>query len=147
MTDHTRPLPPKKEIALALLKGGPSMFVHLDPRRPGVIVPKSFTGQPQLILQLGLNMVIPIPDFKLDDECMSCTLSFNRMPFWCRLPWSAIYALVGEDGRGMVWASDVPPDATLPTQKAPTPQKPAKKPRTKLSAVSDGGSSAPVRLS
>ena len=100
MTDHTRPLPPKKEIALALLKGGPSMFVHLDPRRPGVIVPKSFTGQPQLILQLGLNMVIPIPDFKLDDECMSCTLSFNRMPFWCRLPWTAIYALVGEDGTG-----------------------------------------------
>lgn len=146
MTDHTRPLPPKKEIAIALLQGGPSMFVHLDPRRPGVVVPKSFTGQPQLILQLGLNMPIPIPDFKLDDDGMSCTLSFNRVPFWCRLPWSAIYALVGEDGHGMVWASDVPPDASLPTQRAPAPQKPSKKPRAKLSAVQDRGTEAPVRL-
>ena len=119
MTDHTRPLPPKKEIALALLKGGPSMFVHLDPRRTGVIVPKWFTGQPQLILQLGLNMPIPIPDFKLDDECMSCTLSFNRAPFWCRLPWSAVYALVGEDGRGGVWADDVPPEIQLQKPGAP----------------------------
>ena len=60
------------------------MFIHLDPRRPDVLVPKGFMGQPQLVLQVGLNMAIPIPDLKIDEGGISCTLSFNRAPFWCR---------------------------------------------------------------
>src|SRR3954471_12175868 len=66
MSDAPRQPPPKKEVALALLEGS-SLFVHLDPRRPGVLVPKGFTGQHQLVLQVGLNMAIPIPDLKVDD--------------------------------------------------------------------------------
>jgi len=138
MSDAPRRLPPKKEVALALLEG-PSVFVHLDPRRPGVIVPKWFMGQPQLVLQVGLNMAIPIPDLKVDDDGLTCTLSFNRAPFWCNLPWSAIYALVGEDGRGMIWPNDVPPEVSLQMQKAAAPAGKAaqKKPRAKLSSVAD----------
>jgi stringent starvation protein B len=117
------------------------MFVHLDPRRSGVIVPNGLGNQPQLVLQIGLNMAIPIPDLKVEDDGLSCTLSFNRAPFWCRLPWNAVYALVGEDGRGMVWPDDVPPEVALQAQnpKAGSAAKPAKKGR-KLSAVdaSDG---------
>ena len=60
MSDASRRLPPKKEVALALLEG-PSLFIHLDPRRAGVIVPKWLMGQPQLVLQVGLNMAIRIP--------------------------------------------------------------------------------------
>jgi stringent starvation protein B len=101
------PLPPKKDVALALLQG-PSLFIHLDPRKPEVVVPTYFKKQPQLVLQVGLNMAIPIPDLKVDDDGVSCTLSFNRRPFWCRLPWSAIYALVGEDMKGMIWPDEVP---------------------------------------
>jgi len=137
MSDAPRRLPPKKEVALALLEG-PSAYVHLDPRRAGVVVPKWLMGQPQLVLQVGLNMAIPIPDLKVDDEGVSCTLSFNRQAFWCVLPWSAVYALVGEDGRGMIWPNDVPPEVSLQMQKAaPPPKAPAKKARTKLS-VADG---------
>ena len=88
-----------RPAVLALLEG-PSLFVHLDPRRTGVVVPKWFLGQPQLVLQVGLNMPIPIPDLRVDDDGLSCTLSFSRSPFWCNVQWSAIYALVGEDGRG-----------------------------------------------
>ena len=139
MSDAPRQPPPKKEVALALLEGS-SLFVHLDPRRPGVLVPKGFTGQHQLVLQVGLNMAIPIPDLKVDDVGVSCTLSFNRSPFWCRLPWSAIYALVGEDGRGMVWPDDVPQEVAAQMQKqqqTPPPGKAAagKKARPKLAAV------------
>jgi hypothetical protein len=139
MSDATRQPPPKKEVALALLEGS-SLFVHLDPRRPGVLVPKWFTGQAQLVLQVGLNMAIPIPDLKVDEIGVSCTLSFNRAGFWCRLPWSAIYALVGEDGRGMVWPEDVPQEVATQMQKSPqSPQAgkaaPGKKARGKLAAV------------
>lgn len=141
MSDGRQKLPPKKEVALALLEG-PSMFVHLDPRRQGVLVPKRFLDQPQLVLQVGMNMFVPITDLKVDDEGITCTLSFDRAPFWCRMPWNAIYALVGEDGRGMMWPTDIPPEVVAqmqaPPQQAKDAQKPAqKKPRAKLAAVAD----------
>lgn len=107
MDDDKPRLPPKKDVALALLQGT-SLYVHLDPRREQVLVPKHFLDQPQLVLQVGLNMAVNIPDLEVDEEGITCTLSFNRTPFWCRLPWSAVFALVGEDGRGMVWPDDVP---------------------------------------
>jgi stringent starvation protein B len=143
MSDPPRQLPPKKDVALALLEG-PSLFVHLDPRSEGVQVPKWFTGQPQLVLQVGLNMAIPIDDLKVDDDGITCTLSFNRAPFWCRLPWSAVYALVGEDGRGMVWPEDVPPEVAQQMQKQqqeppPSKQPGGKKPRGKLTSIGGGG--------
>lgn len=140
MSDAPRQQPPKKEVALALLEES-SMFIHLDPRRPDVLVPKWFMGQPQLVLQVGLNMAIPIPDLKVDDFGISCTLSFNRAPFWCRIPWTAIYALVGEDGRGGVWADDVPPE--IQRQKPSTPPKAAKKQRPKLTVARDPEEAAP----
>ncbi|MEJ7733575.1 MAG: ClpXP protease specificity-enhancing factor SspB [Polyangiaceae bacterium] len=149
MSDAPRRLPPKKDVAITLLEG-PSVFVHLDPRRPGVSVPKWFARNPQLVLQVGLNMAIPIPDLKVDEDGISCTLSFSRTPFWCKLPWSAVYALVGEDGRGMIWPNDVPPEVSSQMQKAATPvaKTPAKKPRTKLSSLvseRDGRASASER--
>jgi len=103
------PLPPKKEVALALLERS-SVHLHLDPRASGVVVPSGFKKQPQLVLQVGLNMPVPIPDLRLDEVGMSCTLSFNRSPFYCVVPWGSVSAMVGDDGRGMVWPDDVPPE-------------------------------------
>jgi len=134
-------LPPKKEVMLALLERT-SVFMHLDPRRAEVVVPPWFKKQPQLVLQLGLNMPVPIRDLSVDDECVSCTLSFNRSPFFCWVPWTAVFALVGEDGRALVWPDDVPPEVAAQAQKvaraagpgaaaAPTP------PRAHLRAVGD----------
>ena len=112
-TSH--PLPPKKEVALALLERS-SVHVHLDPRGDGVMVPVWFKKQPQLVLQIGLNMPVPIPDLRLDDEGLTCTLSFNRSPFYCVVPWPSVFAMVGDDGRGMVWPDDVPPEIATQAQ-------------------------------
>lgn len=137
-----RHLPPKKEVALALLEGD-SVFIHLDPRKDGVLVPKNLGKQAQLVLQVGLNLAIRIPDLNIDDEGVSCTLSFNRAPFWCRMPWTAIYALVGPDGRGMLWPEDVPPEvaeqmrAGRGAERAAKPGATAKKPRPRLTAVTE----------
>jgi stringent starvation protein B len=111
----TQPLPPKKEVALALLERS-SVYVHLDPRQATVVVPPWFKKQPQLVLQIGLNMPMPIPDLRLDDDGMSCTLSFNRAPFFCVVPWASVFAMVGEDGRGMVWPDDVPAEVARQAQ-------------------------------
>ncbi len=139
MSDGHQKLPPKKEVALALLEG-PSMYVHLDPRRPGVLIPPRFRDKPQLVLQIGLNMFVPIPDLQVDEEGITCTLSFDRSPFWVRMPWTAIYALVGEDGRGMMWPNDIPPEVVAQMQnpqanREPAKPAPKKHPRPKLSAV------------
>jgi len=111
----TQPLPPKKEVGLALLERS-SVYVHLDPRRNDVVVPVWFKKQPQLVLQVGMNMPVPIPDLRFDDGGMSCTLSFNRAPFFCVVPWASVFAMVGEDGRGMVWPDDVPPEVARQAQ-------------------------------
>ncbi|MSP23739.1 MAG: hypothetical protein EXR75_00960 [Myxococcales bacterium] len=127
-------LPPKREIALSLLDG-PSVFVHLDPRRDGVVVPKALKNQPQLVLQVGFNMAIAIPDLDAGVNGIACTLSFSRTPIWCFLPWTAIYGLVGEDGRGMIWPDDVPAEIEAMRDGGKAP-KPAPKKRPKLARVS-----------
>jgi stringent starvation protein B len=143
------PLPPKKEVALALLErsNDRGIFVHLDPRQATVVVPPWFKKQPQLVLQIGLNMPVPIPDLRLDEDGLSCTLSFNRSPFHCVVPWASVFAMVGEDGRGMVWPEDVPAEVPLsrqgqqPAAAAPTPMRAldgAKKGTKEKDAKGDG---------
>ena len=82
MSTPTRPLPPKKDVALALLQG-PSLFIHLDPRKTEVVVPVYFKKQHQLVLQVGMNMAIAIPDLKVDDEL--CRSEERRVGKECEL--------------------------------------------------------------
>ena len=101
-------LPSKKEVLLNLLEKT-SVLMHLDARREDVLVPRHLKTNPQLILQLGLNLAVPIRDLDVGDDGVKCTLSFSRTPFYCVLPYPAIFAMVSEDGgRAMVWPEDVP---------------------------------------
>lgn len=125
-------LPPKKDVALALLEQA-TVLVHLDPRGDQVLVPPWFKRQPQLVLQIGLNMPKPIPDLNVDDEGISCTLSFSNTPHYCKLPWASVYALIGASGRGMVWPDDVPKEVA--GQYVVTTPKEEAKPRPALRAV------------
>jgi stringent starvation protein B len=134
----TARLPPKKDVALALLEQA-SMYIHLDPRADSVQVPAWFKKQPQLVLQVGLNMAVPIPDLNVDEQGLSCTLSFNRAPFFCMIPWRAVFALVGEKGQAMVWAEDVPAEVAAQAQA----QKQPERPRPHLRSVADGESAPP----
>jgi len=130
-------LPPKKDVALALLEQA-TVLVHLDPRGDEVQVPAWFKRQPQLVLQIGLNMPKPIPDLNVDDDGISCTLSFSNAPHFCQLPWSSVYALIGASGRGMVWPDDVPKEVA--GQYVVTTPKEEPKPRAALRAVSSEAS-------
>jgi stringent starvation protein B len=134
----TARLPPKKDVALALLEQA-SMYIHLDPRADSVQVPAWFKKQPQLVLQVGLNMAVPIPDLHVDEQGLSCTLSFNRSPFFCMIPWRAVFALVGEKGQAMVWAEDVPAEVAAQAQA----QKQPERPRGHLRSVAEGESAPP----
>lgn len=110
MTRVMTEVPSKREFALSLLEECPSVFVHLDARREGVFVPSQFQKQAQLILQVGYRMPVPIPDLEVDENGIHCTLSFGGRAQFCRMPWSAVFALVGENRRALVWPQDVPPE-------------------------------------
>jgi stringent starvation protein B len=112
--------PSKKDVTLALMQKS-SVFLHIDPRREEVVVPPQFKGRPHLVLQVGLNMAVRIPDLEVEDDAISCTLSFNRTPCWCRLPWHSIFAVVAEDERGMVWQDDVPHEVAFRFGVQPSP--------------------------
>jgi hypothetical protein len=103
------PLPYKRDVAEMLLRKG-SLFIHLDPRVADVVVPPWLRHQAQLVLQVGLDMPIPIPDLRVDRDGVFGTLSFSRTPFACNVPWNAVFALVGDEGRGMVWPESMPPE-------------------------------------
>lgn len=133
-------LPPKKDVALALLEQA-TVLVHLDPRGEQVQVPPWFKRQPQLVLQIGLNMPKPIPDLNVDDQGISCTLSFSNSPHYCHLPWSSVYALIGASGRGMVWPDDVPKEVA--GQYVVTAPKEEAKPRAALRAVGAAAEPSP----
>ncbi len=95
--------PPKHLVALKLLESS-GIFVHLDPRHRDVVVPAQFKTQQELVLQFGLNMRIPIKDLEVEEDSISGTLSFSRRPFWCKIPWFAVYAVVSDtDRRGFSW--------------------------------------------
>lgn len=82
--------------------------MHLDPRQPAVRVPDHLRKQPQLVLQVGLDMPIAIPDLRVTSEGVNATLSFQRTPFVCWIPWSAVFALLDERGKGVLWPDDLP---------------------------------------
>jgi stringent starvation protein B len=123
----TTPRPPKLQVARSILTRkadagegeAPTMFVHLDPRRTGVVVPAKFAGDARLVLQVGYEMAVPITDLKIDEQGVSGTLSFDHRPFFCRVPWSAVFALVGEDGQGMTYPKDTPIEVEAETKLGP----------------------------
>ncbi len=127
-------LPPKKDVALAFLERG-LVRVFLDPRAKEVIVPPHFKKQPQLILDVGLNLPIPIPDLNVDEAGITCTLSFDRPyhAFYCVLPWSCVFALVGDGQRSMIWPDDVPVEIQLSVR--PAKPAPPEREAPKLSVV------------
>lgn len=105
-----------------MLRG--SVFIHLDPRRAGVLVPWRLRSQAQVVLQVGLDMPVPIPDLRIDEEGVFGTLSFKGVPFACFVPWGAIFALVGEDAKGMVWNSEMPSEVAAEVEREAQELKP-----------------------
>jgi stringent starvation protein B len=104
--------PPKQQAFLALLKEG-STSLHLDARRPGVVVPEAFRQEAHLMLQYGYDLAISIPDLEVDEQGVRATLSFSRTPHLTVIPWTAVYAIASVDGRGVLYPEDVPGDVSV----------------------------------
>jgi stringent starvation protein B len=108
--------PPREKAALvdAMLAVSP-VIIELDPRRPGVLVPTAHREASSLALRIGHELTPPIPDLRIDDTRIACTLQFGGTSFSVVLPWSAIYAARFEDkSASTVWLDDVPAELREP---------------------------------
>lgn len=99
-------MPAKLDVFRALLHQG-SVFIHLD-ARDEVMVPYHLQGQEQVVIQVGLDMPVPIPDLEYNSGGVSGTLSFKGKPFHVSVPWDSVFAIVGENAQGLVWHEDMP---------------------------------------
>ena len=93
--------PTKQQAFLALLREGWTSL-HLDARRAGVVVPEALHGEPHLVLQYGHDLPIAIPDLEVDEYGVRATLSFSRAAHLTVVPWSAVYVVACDDGRGVL---------------------------------------------
>src|SRR6185295_6230730 len=115
--------PSKQDAFLALLREGWTSL-HLDARRPGVIVPSHLRGEAHLVLQYGYDLPISIPDLEIDDYGVRATLSFQRTPHLTVVPWSAVYVVACDDGRGVLYQEDVPEDVSIIAARPPSDRSP-----------------------
>ncbi len=82
-------------------------MVHLDARCDGVVVPRQFVGQRDL--RLNLSYRFSGSAMEIDDSRVEATLTFGGLPFRCRIPLHAIYALTSQvTGAGLVFPESLP---------------------------------------
>jgi hypothetical protein len=62
--------------------------VYVGTYTDGCILPEGL--QPVELLNVWLDGAIPIRDLHSDEDGWSATLSFNRTPFHCYVPWEAV---------------------------------------------------------
>jgi hypothetical protein len=84
-------------------------------------VPAHLRGEAHLVLQYGHDLPISIPDLEIDDYGVRATLSFARTPQLTVVPWSAVYVVACDDGRGVLYQEDVPEDVSIVAARAPGP--------------------------
>ena len=94
--------PEKKDRLLAALERG-LVMVHLDARRPGVLVPPDLRCESHLRLNLSYRFVIHGPhgrpqpsDLSVGEWGLRSTLSFSGRPFTVAVPWSALFAITSK---------------------------------------------------
>ena len=107
MDDRT---PEKKQHLLSALDRG-MVVVHLDARRPGVVVPSEFRTESHL--RLNLSYRFEPSDLSVGEWGLRSTLRFSGNRFTVAIPWCAVFGITshGSDESWM-FPDDIPPELT-----------------------------------
>ncbi|HLL52215.1 MAG TPA: ClpXP protease specificity-enhancing factor SspB [Myxococcaceae bacterium] len=96
----------KKSRLLAALENG-MVMIHLDARRPGVLVPEQLRGEFHLRLNLSYNF--DPPDLAVGEWGVRSTLSFKGSRFKVAVPWSAVFAVTSNVTKDLwLFPDDIP---------------------------------------
>ncbi|MDY7228754.1 ClpXP protease specificity-enhancing factor SspB [Hyalangium rubrum] len=147
--------PDKKERLLAALEQG-MVMIHLDARRPGVLVPSELRNESHL--RLNLSYRFDPPDLSVTEWGVRSTLSFGGKRFTVAVPWSALFAIASHVTKELFWMypDDMPAELlqqTMVTTKvstqevvptpAPAPASAEARPRAVLREVPSGEGKEP----
>ena len=89
-------------------------MVHLDARRPGVVVPEHLRREAHLLLNLSYRFTPP--DLTVSEWGVRQTLTFAGVPFNVAVPWSALYAISSHATKEFYMYPDDMPAELLATQ-------------------------------
>ena len=85
------------------------LYLTLDTRVTGVKIPSEHQGKSALTIIFGLDMPLPLADLAVDDNGIEVTLSFERSPHHCSIPWDAVWYLVpAGDKEGILFEHSLP---------------------------------------
>ncbi|MBM4281334.1 MAG: hypothetical protein FJ137_11435 [Deltaproteobacteria bacterium] len=116
--------PEKLRMFARLIEQGMTM-VTLDARRDGVSVPAHLSAE--LMLNLNFCLRFGINDFAYDDDGVRATLTFHKVPFFCEVPWSAVYQLTSTvNADRLVWPDSLPAELA---DRVPPQVRPAARPQ------------------
>jgi len=99
----------KHELAKKILASG-ALYLELDARKPGVVVPPGYQQAGRVVLIVGYDLPQPIPDLAVDAAGVSGQLLFKMKRFSVHIPWDAVYGLMNQDDDLSRWLEDVPAD-------------------------------------
>lgn len=109
----------KKERLLAALEKG-MVMVHLDARRPGVLVPQPLREEAHL--RLNISYRFDPPDLSVGEWGVRSTLSFSGSRFTVAIPWSALFAITSHVSKEFwMYPDDMPPELIQSGPAAATP--------------------------
>lgn len=98
----------KKKAFEDLLSNG-RLYLTLDTRVKGVKVPSEHQGLSALTIVFGLDLPVPLDDMQVDRNGIAVTLSFERRPHHCVIPWDAVWYLVpAGDREGVLFGRSLP---------------------------------------
>ena len=100
----------KKDRLLAALERG-MVMIHLDARRPGVLVPQELRCESHLRLHLCYKF--DPPDLSVGEWGVRCTLSFSGARFTVAVPWCALFAITSHVTQEFwMYPDDMPTELT-----------------------------------
>jgi len=84
-------------------------MIHLDARRPGVLVPDHLRNEPQLLLNISYRFTPP--DLTVSEWGIRETLTFQGKAFCVAVPWNALYAISSHSTKEWwMYPEDMPPE-------------------------------------
>jgi len=95
----------KRRTVLELYGAEPVFQLVVDVQVPGVLLPPNWmkAQPPTCVLNVGEGLARPVPDLVIDAEGLSGTFSFAQTPFFVRVPWDSLGAVVVPGTVGIGW--------------------------------------------
>lgn len=132
---------PEKLRMFARLAERGMVMVTLD-ARPAALARVPVKFQSELQLNLNFSHRFGLPDFGYDDDGLRASLSFGGTPFFCDIPWTAVYGMTSHvDGERLLWPDSFPQELVnlLPAQARAAPPLDPKPDVVDGGEASDGG--------